>query len=59
MFFSPSTLLYEKAILSNKSSQSDGLTKRKKPNGLIFSLFRQNFNGCGWLVEIYFISIIW
>ena len=39
VFFSPSTFLYEKAILSNKSSQSEGLIKRKKANGLIFSLF--------------------
>ena len=41
-FFSVSIFLYEKVILSNKSSQSDGVTRQKKANGLSFGLFHQN-----------------
>lgn len=50
---SPSAFLHQKVILSNKNIPSDRLTKQKNANGLIFSLFHQNFHGCGWLVEIY------
>ena len=39
---SSTTILYKK-ILSNKSSQSDGVTKRKKATGLSVGLSHQNF----------------
>ena len=34
IFFSSSTILKKKVILSNKSSQSDGITKWNKASGL-------------------------
>ena len=34
IFFSSSAILKKKVILSSKSSQSDGITKWKKPSGL-------------------------
>ena len=51
--FSSSTILYEKVILSNKSSLSDGVKKtEKKADGLNFGLLHQNLHGGGWLLEI-------
>ena len=61
-FSSFSIFLYEKQkkliILSNKSSQSDGVTKQKKANGLSFGLFHQNSNGYGCLQEIDIFKVV-
>ena len=39
-------------------SQSYGITKWKKVNGLCYGLFLQNLSDCGWLLEIDIFSVM-
>ena len=52
LFISCTTILFKKVIVSNKTSQYDGITKRKKADELRFGLFQYNSNCFVWLQEI-------